>query len=89
MAVVNLASPDDAYKAEVIERLEQLLERARAGEILSIVYACERPGSACTYGSTHIKDRYLLLGFLAHAMHMTHQSLDADATDETLIGDGA
>lgn len=88
MTVVKLADRDDAYRDEVVERLEKLLAAARKGEIISIVYACERPSNIVTYGSTHIKDRYVMLGHLIHACFLTSKSLDDDATEETLIGDG-
>jgi hypothetical protein len=35
---------DDGPDAEVIERIEALLERARAGEIAGIAYAVVQPG---------------------------------------------
>lgn len=89
MSVVKLADRDQAYRDEVVDKLEKLLEAAKQGRILSIVYACEQSGNTVTFGGTRIKDRYTLLGFLAHKMFLTLQSIDEDATPSDLTEDGA
>ena len=85
-SVVKLADPDDEYRAEVVQRLEALLHVARGGEILSLVYVCERPGGVVTFATTRMKDRYQLLGFLDHQKFLINKSLDEDAEDSDLLG---
>ena len=87
MTVLRTVDPDDGYKREVVERLEKLLRAARDGEVLSLSYVCERPGGAVTVGSTRIKDRYMLLGYLAYAQHQTALSIDEDGVPSQ-IGEG-
>jgi len=85
MSSLHIADPDKSYRDQVIERLKKLLAQARKGEIISMAYVCERPGATVTIGSTRIKDRYVLIGYLMHSCFMTSLSLHESSTEETLI----
>lgn len=87
MNVVKLAEPDDAFRKEVVEKLEDLLASAREGKILSIVYACERPGDEVSVGCSRIKDRYRIKGYLDHLSFMTSLSLHDDSVPTDLFDD--
>lgn len=89
MTVVKLAERDAAYRKEVVGRLEALLQAAKDGEILSIVYACERPGNEVTVGCSRIKDRYVILGYLAHLQYMTSLSIHDDSVPSEMLDDPA
>lgn len=87
--VIKLATRDKSYQAEVVECLKRLLAAAKQGEILSITYACERPGGNVTTGGTTIKDRLTLLGIFSHQAWLVNQALDNDAASDRLDGSDA
>lgn len=53
---------------DVVRFIEQVLERAKAGEI-SGVLMLSQDTEGVAYGIAGIKDRFTVLGWLSHAMH--------------------
>ena len=84
---IEILDRDTSYKKEVVERLEKLLRAAQNGEILCIAYACERPDGSVTVGSSRMKDRYAMLGYLTYLQFMTSLSIHEDAVPSGMTED--
>jgi hypothetical protein len=72
--ITQLESWRQAAQPGLIERLESLLSRAKAGELQSIAYACHDVGGATTYGYTELLDTGRTLAALARLQHQILQN---------------
>ncbi len=61
--------------ADVVDMLEKALEKARDGELRGILLLGQDSGGV-SYSIAGIKDRFLVTGFLAHAMHKLQTDLE-------------
>jgi len=62
---------------EVIEVLGRLLEKAKKGELYSIVYCCEMPGGQMETGFS-AGDLYPRLGGVSRMIHVLNRSMDTE-----------
>jgi hypothetical protein len=58
----------DLSNPDVVQVLEEALERAKSGETKGILLL-EQNGTQTSYSATGLKDRYHLVGYLQCAMH--------------------
>lgn len=70
-----VALPQPGFNADVIERLEGLLDDARRGEIISLCYVCDLRGGLRATGHTGTEDLDLLSGYLARLQYLTQQRI--------------
>lgn len=66
MKVVPLGVEPDVG---MIEHLEELLKRARAGEIMGVLTVAQDTMGAAQYSVQNMRNRFEILGYLSHAMH--------------------
>ncbi len=78
MKEARLITRDESWRQAaqpaLIERLESLLARAKAGEIQSIAYACHDIDGSTTYGYTELIDTGRTLAALARVQHQILQN---------------
>lgn len=66
--VHNFPVRADLSNQDVVQVLEEALERAKSGETKGILLL-EQNGTQTSYSATGLKDRYHLVGYLQCAMH--------------------
>lgn len=76
MRVVEIKPVADA---ETVEKCRDLLRRAEAGEIVSIMAICEEPNGSRISTYTACRDTFALLADAARLVHRLNRRLD-DAT---------
>lgn len=75
MHAVPLQRPNLA----LVDKLEYLLAEARAGRLLSLVFAGEIAGGEMTQGYSEMEDRYALIGALEALKFLLMEDIAGDA----------
>lgn len=76
MAIVNLITNRDQIKSEVIEKLEEALESARNGEIVSVAIACVMSNGGIRTGFARTDTVGNLLGAITYLQHRVCNSVE-------------
>lgn len=77
LKIVRL-DPSQGRKAEVVERLQELLAQAEAGEIVDLTFAAAMVDGAVITGFTHTDDAHRRLSGVSRLLHRLHLIMDGD-----------
>lgn len=77
MNLIPLRKPDDA----VVSLLTDLLQQAKAGELIGLIYSAEIPGGQVQSGYTAHEDLYGAIGQLERMKQLLLRSIDQTARE--------
>lgn len=81
LKLVTLETCTSETKKEIVERLEYLLEKAKAGKFESFAYAAGLPDGACLEGFTRSIDFHCLLSAVTILQHRMIATRDLGNVD--------
>lgn len=64
------------YNSQVVEHLEDLLKRAKGGEVVSITSIFEVSGGVVEHAWTGTNDLFTLLGYASRLMYVLQKRID-------------